>query len=200
MILFNRRRFVTSLITAAFAASLTIAPAAANDNEPARALVMDTAARLIALIQSSASRADKERDFLALMEESSEMSAIARTALGSPWRSMTPAQQQRYDAAFRQYLAKNYVARFGDYTGEELAYVRTTETPKGVYVETQVARPGGDAFEVVWRLKDFNGALKIVDIKAASLSLLATEREILTNLLDSKSGDFDAFISTLEGA
>ncbi|MBX2855846.1 MAG: ABC transporter substrate-binding protein [Rhodobacteraceae bacterium] len=200
MILFSRRRFVAILAAASLAAPLATAPVLANDNEPARTLVMDTAARLVALIQSDASRAQKESKFLSLMEETSEMSAIARTALGAPWRSMSSAQQERYDIAFRNYLAKNYVARFRDYTGEQLSYVRTTETQKGVYVETQVARQGGDAFEVVWRLKDFGGALKIVDIKAASLSLLATEREILTNLLDSKGGDFDAFISTLEGA
>lgn len=183
-------------IAAAISTGAIAPPAMAND--AARTLVMDAAERLITLITSPGGREAKEADFLQLMNETSAMTAIARTALGAPWRSMTDAQKQRYDVVFPRYLARNYVARFRDYTGEELAYVDTTETDKGVFVKTVVTGDAGQPLEVVWRLKELRGALKIVDIKAADLSLLATERAILNSLLEQNNGDFDRFLDALE--
>lgn len=194
----GRRFALRALAAAALMASVGLSPERAEASDAARDLVMSAAERLIGLIRSDQAQAEKEVAFRALMEETAAMSAIARTALGAPWRSMTDPQKARYDQAFRTYLARNYVARFRDYTGETLDYVKTTENDKGVYVETAVRSAGAQPFKVVWRLKELGGALKVVDIKAADLSLLATERSILNSLLEKNGGDFDSFIAALE--
>lgn len=194
----GRREALRSLVGVVFATTLAASPARADSADQARDLVMMAAERLIELIRSDQAQAEKEVAFRQLMEETAAMSAIARTALGAPWRSMSDPQKARYDEAFRDYLARNYVARFRDYTGEKLTYVKTIENEKGVYVETQVASPGSQPLSVVWRLKELGDGLKVVDIKAADLSLLATERSLLTSLLERNGGDFDAFIAELQ--
>lgn len=199
----NRRSFISRGLVAGMLAftigALSAAgPARASDDAAARELVMGAAERLVALILSEEPSTEKETKFRALMEETAAMTAIGATALGTPWRSMSKDQKIRYDAAFKTYLARNYVSRFSDYTGEELAFVKSTENKRGVYVETTVRKPGAPALKVVWRLKKIKDTLRIVDIQAADISLLATERSIMTSLLDRKRGDFDALILALE--
>lgn len=193
------RRLMLRGVAAVFALAIVAAgaPNMARADDAARTLVMDATDRLVTLIRSEASRAEKEASFLQLMDETAAVRAIAASSLGAPWRTMSDDQKTRYVEAFRAYLARNYVARFNDYTGEEINYVKTTTRKKSIFVETQVASPGAQPFNVEWRVREIDGALKIVDIKAAELSLLATENEILNGILNSKGGDIEAFIDAL---
>lgn len=193
------RRFWLHGVAALFALSVLAVSGqtTARADDAARDLVMTATERLVGLIRSDASRSEKETGFLQLMDDTAAVRAIAASSLGAPWRTMSDDQKERYVTAFRSYLARNYVARFSDYTGEEISYVKTTSRKKSIFVETTVQSPGAQPFNVEWRLREVGGTLKIVDIKAADLSLLATENEILNGILNSKGGDIEAFIATL---
>src|SRR5690606_29811064 len=72
----------------------------------------------------------KSAEFRSLLNESFDMSTIGRFALGTYWKSATPAQQKEYMKLFNNMIVKVYSKRFSDYKGQKFEV-------KGVRKETE---------------------------------------------------------------
>ncbi|MCI4660406.1 MAG: ABC transporter substrate-binding protein [Neomegalonema sp.] len=199
----SRRKFLGSAlaataVVAGLAGGLAPVPGHAQDVEQSKAFVQDVADRLLALVRAPGTAQDKRDALKALLDETAAMSLIARYAVGRPWKDMSETQRDAYVAAFKNYLSRTYSSRFTDYKGESLEILNATDQgKKGVFVLSQVKIPGGEPIDVEWRVSDRSGSLQIIDLYVAGVSMLITQRDEFTAMLDQRGGNIDAFISEL---
>ena len=135
------------------------------------------------------------------MDRYADTSAIGRYVLGVEWRSATPAQQEAFTAAFREYLANKYGSQFSGYQGGEITVGTANDLGnRGIVVDTVVTRPGASPVDVQWQFSDRSGRPLLTDIVAEGVSLLTTERAAIAGMLDRRGGDLDRLIADLPDA
>ena len=192
----NRREFLAAL-SAAPIITLTPSISLALDEDQARDFVMGVTERLIALIQAPETIEMKRNAFKQLMLDSSDMTTIARFAIGRRWKDMSQAQQADYRSAFTDYLSRIYTSRFSDYEGETIEYGSTRAGKKDLYVITNLVRQRAEPIEVSWRIREFSGAPKILDIEAEGVSLLVSLKNEVSGLLAQNGDSVDKVIEVL---
>jgi phospholipid transport system substrate-binding protein len=119
----------------------------------------------------------REATFRRLLSDGFEMEFIGRFVLGQAWRTATPEQQQDYLAVFREYVLKTYSRRFGGYAGEQFAVTGARAAGKqDVLVQTRIDRPSAASILADWRVRQFDGNFKIIDIAVEGVSMAVTQR------------------------
>ncbi len=130
------------------------------------------------LSDNSISLEERESRFRELLKNGFAMKTIGRFVVGRHWRKMSPAQQSEYLDLFSDWTVKIYSSRLGGYSGQSLEILKTVNsTKKDVFVRTQINLPGGGKPIICdFRVRDFNGELKIVDIGIEGISMLVTQK------------------------
>jgi phospholipid transport system substrate-binding protein len=176
----SRRVVLTGLALAALAApgGLALAQASADEINGAQAFIDRLSKDAIAVLQRTDVTLEQREDtFRRLLAEGFEMEFIGRFVLGSTWRTATPEQQQDYLTAFREYVLKTYSRRLGGYAGEQFSV--TGARPAGkqdVLVQTRIDRPSAAPIMADWRVRQFDGGFKIIDIAVEGVSMAVTQR------------------------
>jgi len=103
--------------------------------------------------------------------------AIGQFALGREVHSLSDAQLSSYHTAFREYLTEQMQLHLENFAGGEIEIVDTVERAEGdVVVETTLTPASGESMPVSWRVKDFDGQWKIIDVEAQGLWLAIEQR------------------------
>jgi phospholipid transport system substrate-binding protein len=183
--------------TAALAA-LWLGPAWAASTAQAEALITKVVADIQAIINSGISEAAMLGKFEALFRRYADVPVIARSALGTPWKAATAAQQQQFVAAFSTYLSRKYGKQFRSFIGAKIDILRSRDAgQKGILVESQAKLQGKAPFAVEWQVSDGSGQLKFVNLNIEGVWLLTTEREEIGAMLDKRGGDLNRLIVDL---
>ena len=123
---------------------------------------------------------------------------MARIAVGSHWRKLTPAQQTQLVTHFSRLTLASYASRFGGWSGEkfEMRGVQPVRD-KTVLVKTAIIRPNDEPVEINYLMRKFQAGWKVIDVfLKASYSELATKRSEYSSVLRRRG--FDALISELD--
>ena len=118
------------------------------------------------------------------------MAFIGRFALGPHWRWATAEQQSDYIEVFGDYVLQTYSSRLGGYAGESMTIV--AERPAGEkdsLVQTEIARPSGPAISAEWRVREFDGGYRIIDITIEGVSMAVTKRSEFSAVIQSRGVD-----------
>lgn len=184
---FNALALATALMLAA--------PASAFTPEEAQALTREITAE----VQSEVSAEGQEDAvFIDLMNRYADLDAIARYALGAPWRTASAAQQSAFIEAFSFYIAGKYGSQFSDYEGSEIEVLAARDLGRrGIVVDSRITVPSGNPVLVEWQFSDRSGRPLLIDIVAEGVSLLASERAAIGRMLDQRGGDLDQLIAEL---
>jgi phospholipid transport system substrate-binding protein len=127
-------------------------------------------------------QAGDKRKALALAEEKVlphvDFREAARLAVGRPWASASPEQQQKLTAEFRRMLVRIYSAAIGPYGGQTLRVqpVRMAPGATEVTVRNQYVRPGKAPVLVEYAMHKTPEGWKIFDITVEGVSLVLTYR------------------------
>lgn len=183
---------------------LTVAPAfpaLALDVAGAEGFVQTILSELRKLIENKAEGAKGAAQFLLLLEEKAALPQFGKFAAGRAWRDMSGGQQDAYQDAFKNYIAKTYQKRFGDFAGEDIVISGSRDLgSKGVLVQSQLTRPNGQSFDIEWLVSDRAGPVKLADIVFEGVSLSITMRELFGGMVDKRNGDIDGFIADLQAS
>ena len=184
------RRFVLGAACSLIAGVGAAVPAAADD---AAALINTIANRLLTVLKSGVSDADREREMSAILRQSFDLPAIGRTVLGRHWNAATPEQRQRFLTAFERAEVRAYSGRFREYSGQSLVVGKVTQQAPKELVNSQIVQPnGGPAIRLVWEV--VNG--KIVDVTIEGVSMAITRRSDFNSYV--QRNGLDALIAELE--
>ena len=189
---------------AALAAALMMfsAPVRADiDGAKAEAFVKNvTTEGIEQIINANVSQAEKDARFAKLFNEALDLDFIGQFVLGRNWRTATPEQRKEFIKVYRQLNVSTWSKRFDEFKGKEFIFSGTTpSSSKGqIFVNSTVPMDQGEPAKVVWRVRDKNGNMKIVDIIIENVSLAITARNEYAAFIKNNPGGVDALIANLK--
>lgn len=140
----------------------------------------------------------KKAEFRSLLNVSFDMATIGRFALGTYWRSATPAQQQEYQKLFRDMIVRVYSQRFSDYKGQKFEVKSArTENAKDSVVTSFIVPDSGPKVQVDWRVRNKGGSYKVVDIIVEGVSMSMTQRADFASVIQRGGGKVDSLLTYL---
>ena len=176
-----------SLIAAVFGAlaalSCGVFPASAETSRPtvpqATAFIQALADDAITVLNDTGGSDERrQREFGRLLDSSFEMQTIGRFAMGRHWNTCTASQQDEYQDLFRAFVIHKYATLLGGYSGQKFVVLRAIEAgDKDVMVSTEMSASGQDPMRADWRVRNYNGRPKVIDIKVEGISMLTSQRD-----------------------
>jgi phospholipid transport system substrate-binding protein len=140
----------------------------------------------------------KKAEFRSLLNESFDMNTIGRFALGTYWKSATPAQQQEYLKLFNTMIVKVYSKRFSDYKGQKFVVKSSRKENDKDYIVTSFIVPGdGPQVRVDWRVRNKGGSYRVVDIIVEGVSMSQTQRADFASVINRGGGKVDVLLNHL---
>lgn len=172
----------TPLVVALVAALLLAAPQRvwATSPEAAAGLIQTLGARALDTLQKSGqSLSEREAAFGAILREGFDLNFIGRFVLGKYWRQASADQRSDYLKAFSDYVILTYARRLGGFKGQSFAIVdtRVSGEKKDVLVATRIERPRAEPIVAAWRVREFDGAPRIIDVVVEGVSMGVTQRQ-----------------------
>lgn len=176
--------------------------ARAEASPAAEAFVQTNIQRGLQLLNGTGgARQQREEQFRKFLVGLTDLRRIALYTLGPARRLATPAQQEAFVDAFRDYAFAVYGAEFSKYSGQTLKVTGSVErAPGDELVRTQLVDPnaqGQEPIEVDFRVYGSKGHYSIVDIVVAGLDLAITEQEDFSAFLAQHNDDIRALIANL---
>jgi len=173
--------------------------AASNVAEGAKNFIASMGDRGINFLGNQSMSAEaKKAEFKSLLNESFDMSTIGRFALGTYWKSATPAQQQEYQRLFNNMIVKVYSKRFSDYKGQKFEVKSARkENEKDSVVTSFIVPSDGPQVQVDWRVRNKGGSYKVVDIIVEGVSMSMTQRADFASVIQRGGGDVNALLTHL---
>jgi len=191
--LLNRRRLI------AVAAALGLLPALpARASEDAQAFVEALGNDALRLLVSDSTSDEQRRETLRdLFRRGFDLKTIGRAVLGPHWKQADAEQQAHYLVAFEEFVVTTYAVRLKDYAGETFDVLQ--ERPiddKDTLVLTRINRPNREPLRVDYRVRRREGEFKIVDVLVEGVSMLTSQRQEFSSVVQRKG--VDGLIADLE--
>lgn len=146
------------------------------------------------IINADVSQAEKDKRFEKLFNEYLDLDFIGKFVLGRYWNTATSQQRKDFIEVYRQMNVKTWSKRFDEFKGKKFIFNGTSpsNSKNQIFVNTAVQMQQGAPAKVIWRVKDTNGQLKVVDIIIENVSLAITARnEYTAYIKKSKNGVAD---------
>lgn len=175
---------------------VTIPASAKSDVAQAREVVETlTDEGLGVLGGTDKSQAKREATFRNILKKYFAFDQISQVVAGRYWRQMSDRQKSDYKRLFAAWTAKTYAVQLGNYRGESVTIDKALPMDdETVVVRTNVA--GRDRkFTVEWRIREINGAHKIIDVSVDGISMVATRRSEIASIIQRE--DIDGLIARL---
>jgi len=163
-----------AFIALSLLATAAPAPSWAADVDPAVVRVQSLDDILVAAARKGELRGPKVRQSI---EQSFNLQIMAQIAVGAPWTTMSAAERTSIVEALSRYTEARYAHEFKDYSGQAIQ-VDTNVQVRGLdkLVRAEVKEPGEPPLKIGYRLREYSGAWKIIDVIYNGVSQLATQR------------------------
>ncbi|MFO1069261.1 MAG: ABC transporter substrate-binding protein [Geminicoccaceae bacterium] len=189
----SRRGLLAGAAALVSAAWLLPTGAARADVTGARNFIQDVGDRTLAILnQKQKSDAEKLPELIGLLNESTDLTLVARLVLGQYWRTASEPQRQQYADLFRQLIVNTMAYNLSGYGGETFTITgaRAIDERDSV-ISTKIIRDatGKPSIAVDWRIREADGRYLIVDIVAEGVSMVVTQRSEVGSVVSQKGMD-----------
>lgn len=132
----------------------------------------------------------KEAEFRRLFVRGVDLDLISRFVLGRYWREASENEKSEYRDLFEAFVVKSYLHRLSGYSGETFAVKETKAIDeRDALVMTLIERGSGQPpLRVDWRLRKGEQAYRIVDVMVEGISMVVTQREEFTAVIQKNGG------------
>lgn len=190
------------VVSCVFLAPGAVAPAQAS--AAAETFVRTNVDRGLQILNNrNLSKAQRQEQFRSFLVTLTDLRRIALYTLGPARRMASPAEQQAFVEAFRNYAFAVYGAEFSKYSGQTLRVTGSYERGPGdelvrTVLEDPQAPAGQQPIEVDFRVYGSPGHYSVVDIVVAGLDLAITEQDDFSSFLAQHNNDIRALIANLQ--
>ncbi len=185
---------------------LAIAPAHAQTATQAENYVQQNIEKGLQILNNQAAPdMQRRQQFRSFLLSLTDVQRIAKFTLGNARRTATPAQQQAFDDAFKDYAISIYESRLSKYSGQTLKVTGATARAADDYVVNTTLVDPNDAdsrrnpLQVDFRVQMENGHFVIIDVAVAGVWLALEERDQFAAFLNEHNGDVGALARHLQG-
>jgi phospholipid transport system substrate-binding protein len=170
-----RRARIPALLLAL--AALLVA-ASATPSGP-RELVQKTIDEVLAILKDPSLTHEVRRDrIVAIAYERFDFPTISKLVLAKYWKRFDAAQREEFLKEFKDFLAHRYGDRIDRYEQEKVEIVGERSAGQGdAIVATRILRKGGEPILVDYRLRNRDGAWRMIDVKIEGISLVSNYRD-----------------------
>jgi phospholipid transport system substrate-binding protein len=195
----SKTKLFRLVLTAGAVSALLAGAALADAADPAAARIESFDAALIKTLQAGKAAGVQGRAKVIgpAVEQSFDLGAMVRFAVGPTWTTLSPEDQAALQKAFSRYTIANYAKNFDNYDGQKLVLDGDVQT-RGVdkLVKTKLTGSGSDV-PLAYRMRDNGSGWKIIDVYYnGAISQLTTQRSDFAATLS--SGGAKALVAKLE--
>lgn len=191
------RRTILSGLLALVALPFVPRSARALTESGAQALVQAAVDDVNRVISSGANEATVLREMERVFRTYADVPTIARTVLGPPARTASPAQLRAFTEAFQDYFSAKYGRRFREFVGGTVQVNSTRAVRSFFEVSTTVNLRGQAPFELAWLVSDGSGRPLFFNLIIAGVNLMISERTEIGAMLEARGGNIDALTQHL---
>ncbi|HEX3674997.1 MAG TPA: ABC transporter substrate-binding protein [Rhizomicrobium sp.] len=191
-----------SLVLAAVLSFATLT--AAHAATPAETFVQVNVQKGLTILNNKTIPAQqKSAQFRTFLLALTDLRRIALYTLGPSRRTATPAEQDQFIDAFREFAFAVYETEFQKYSGQTLKVTGSIQRSNGDYIVTTVlidpnAPKNQEPIEVDFRVIGTEGHFLVADITVAGLDLAITEQDQFTSYLAQHGNDVKSLIADLK--
>ena len=179
-------------------ASAALAPSAYAATDPAAAKVDALDASLIDAMKAGKAAGAQGRFKLIspVVEQTFDLPAMLRVAVGPDWTKIAPDDQAALTAAYKRFATANYAKNFDGYNGQKFTLMPDVlERGADKIVSTQLTGGGADV-SLKYRLRDTGAGWKVIDVfYNGAISQVTTQRSDFASTLS--SGGAKALVAKL---
>jgi phospholipid transport system substrate-binding protein len=162
--------------------------------------VQSTVNRASEALNNKFSKEEKILKLKAIAKETVDIAGIGFYTLGSYRKNITDDQKKEYGNLFEQYFLKTFSSRLAEYSNPEIEVVdkkKLNENYTMVY-SILVSTEQRPEVKIDWRIYTKNPDNPLIrDLIIEGLSLVRTQKEEFSSIIQSNDGDINALFSTL---
>ena len=137
----------------------------------------------------------------AIAKETVDINGIGFYTLGSYKKTINDDQTKEYLNLFEQYFLKSFASRLAEYSNPEIEVISKKKLNKNYTMVSSIliATEQRPEVKIDWRIYTKNPEnLLIRDLIIEGLSLVRTQKEEFSSIIESSDGDIEALFSTLK--
>jgi phospholipid transport system substrate-binding protein len=163
--------------------------------------VQSTVNRASQTLSDNLSKEEKIKKLKKIAKETVDIQGIGMYTLGSYRKVLSENQKKEYSVLFEQYFLKTFSSRLAEYSNPEIE-VKTKEKLNKNYTMVKsvlVATDQRPEVNIDWRIYTKNpNDLKIRDLIIEGLSLVRTQKEEFSSIIESNNGDINSLLTSLK--
>lgn len=148
-------------------------------SDPALAPVQTLTAALLKSMHagSTISMTERYKALEPVVEQAFAMPLVTRLAIGPAWANFSPDQQQALLAAYTRFTVANYAHNFHDFDGQKFEIDdNVLSRGEDKVVRTRVIPTHDVPVTLLYRMREVDGAWKVIDVISDGVSQLALRR------------------------
>ena len=163
--------------------------------------VQSTVNRASEALNNKFSKKEKIAKLKAIAKETVDITGIGFYTLGSYRKNINDEQKKEYSNLFEQYFLKSFASRLAEYSNPEIEVLSKKKLNENYTMVSSVlvATEQRPQVKIDWRIYTKNPEnLLIRDLIIEGLSLVRTQKEEFSSIIQSNDGDINALFSTLK--
>ena len=163
--------------------------------------VQSTVNRASEILNKKLSKEEKIEKLKIIASETVDIKAIGFYTLGATRKNISKAQIKQYEALFEKYFLKSFASRLAEYSNPEIKVMSKKKLNENytmvssILVSTET-RP---EVKIDWRVYTKNPEnILIRDLIIEGLSLVRTQKEEFSSIIQSNNGDIGPLFTILE--
>ena len=163
--------------------------------------VQSTVNRASAILTKNISKEDKMNELKLIAKDTVDIKGIGLYTLGSFRKNLTESQKNEYSNLFENYFLKTFSSRLSEYTNPKIEVTDKKVLNKNYTIVNSVLVGTSERPEVKidWRIYTKNPDNPLIrDLIIEGLSLVRTQKEEFSSILNSNNGDINSLFKVLE--
>ena len=133
------------------------------------------------------------------LEQSFNLAIMAQVAVGAPWSTLSASDRSGIVDALSRYTEARFAHEFKDYGGQPIQIDPNVQVRgPDKLVRAEIRDPGEPVQKIGYRLREYSGQWRIIDVIYNGVSQLATQRADFSGAL--QSGGAAGLIKSLDQA
>ena len=163
--------------------------------------VQSTVNRASEALNNKFSKEEKIAKLKAIAKETVDIAGIGFYTLGSYRKNINDEQKKEYSNLFEQYFLKSFASRLAEYSNPEIEVLSKKKLNENYTMVSSVlvATEQRPQVKIDWRIYTKNPENPLIrDLIIEGLSLVRTQKEEFSSIIQSNDGDINALFSTFK--
>ena len=162
--------------------------------------VQSTVNRATKTLSGNFTKEQRIKQLKKIASETVDIDGIGYYTLGSYRKSISDEQIEEYKTLFEQYFLKSFASRLAEYSNPEIEVVSKKKINENYTMVSSilVSTKKRPEVKINWRIYTKNPENPLIrDLIIEGLSLVRTQKEEFSSIIQSNDGDINALFSTL---